>query len=296
MFRLSAFLLVILLVGCQDKGKSDEPVVPAKPIEPVDIGEVELTLLLPAYVERPDRDPPRLFQLKIEGKDFTAPKAKEKKVVTVRPAKGKDVVEIVLSFYPVSYSKTIRTKQVKLEKGKSAEVDLRTEDPTMADRLEPIYFPAAASLMEAMNKLANVTPADTVMDIGCGDGRLVIAAVKKFGAKKGIGIDIQPELVQLCKDNAKKEGVADETEFSVQDALKLEDVSHVSVVFLYVGEDLGRRLQPLLQKTLKPGARVVALDYPVGNWPPDKLEKITAKNDSGADRAYELRLWTVKAK
>ena len=287
MYRLPALLLLASLpgfVGCQEK------------IKPAGPGETNLTLLLPDYVEVPDRDPPRLFQLTIDGKDFTEPKTKGKKTVAVRPAEGKDTVEIVLVFYPATYSKTIRTKKVKVEAGKLAEIDLRVEDSATPDRYEPIYFPAAASLMEAMNKLASVTPADTVMDIGCGDGRLVFTAVKKFGAKKGFGIDILPELVQLCKENAKKEGVADKTEFSVQDALKLEDVSHISVVFLYVGEDLGRRLQPLLQKTLKPGARVVSLDFPVGDWAEDKLESIKAKTDRGTEQEYKLRLWTVKAK
>ena len=147
-----------------------------------------------------------------------------------------------------------------------------------------------------MNELAKVGPKDTVMDIGCGDGRLIFAAVKQFKAKKGIGIDIKPELVELCKENAKKEGVADKTEFTVQDALKLTDVSHASVVFLYVGEDLGGRLQPLLQKTLKPGARVVSLTFPVGNWKPDETKKITAKNLHDEEQEFELFLWTIKAK
>src|SRR5262245_1736793 len=132
------------------------------------------------------------------------------------------------------------------------------------------------------------------MDIGCGDGRLVITAVKKYAAKKGFGIDIRQELIDLCNSNAKKEGVADRVEFTVQDALKMTDVSHVSVVFLYLGEDLSRRLQPLLQKTLKPGARVVSLDFPIGDWQHDTLKPVTAKNNYGRDQTFELRLWKVK--
>jgi cyclopropane fatty-acyl-phospholipid synthase-like methyltransferase len=143
--------------------------------------------------------------------------------------------------------------------------------------------------------MAKVGKDDVVYDLGCGDGRMVTMAVKNFGAKRGVGIDLDPEMVKQCKENAKKHGVADKVEFRVGDVLKVEDLSEANVVLLYMGDDINQRLKPILQKTLKPGSRVVSHRFLMGDdWPPDRSEH--AKATMGEDAGYEhdIHLWTIK--
>ncbi len=260
-----------------------------------DDDDKNVTIKVPDYDEYPDRDPPRLYSLKIDGKDFTNPKPKPMSEfkLKVAPAAGKDTVEFVMTYYPVVYSKTVRTKKVKMKAGEKVVVDFNVEDKATPDWYEPIFYPSPRTLMTAICKFAKVTEKDTVMDIGCGDGRLVITAVKDFKARKGFGLDINADLIKLCQANAKKEGVAEKAEFKVEDALKMKDASHASVVFIYLGEDLSARLEPLLKK-LKPGSRVVSLDFPIGKWKPDSTKKIVAKNDRGTEHTYTLYLWNIK--
>ena len=142
---------------------------------------------------------------------------------------------------------------------------------------------------------AAVGPDDVVYDIGCGDGRLVIQAVKFFGAKKGVGIDIRDSLILECLKNARREEVSDKVEFRVADALKIKDFSEASVVLLYLGDFLNHKLKPTLQGTLKPGSRVVSHRFLMGDdWPPDESITITATNNYGKQEEYHLHLWTIK--
>jgi cyclopropane fatty-acyl-phospholipid synthase-like methyltransferase len=130
-----------------------------------------------------------------------------------------------------------------------------------------------------------------VYDLGCGDGRMVIAAVKKGGAKRGVGIDIDPQRVAESKANAKQAGVEDKVEFREGDVLKIPDLSDANVVLLYMGEDLNRQLKPILQKTLKPGSRIVSHRFTMGpDWKPDRTETIKGKDGD----TYLLHLWTIK--
>jgi cyclopropane fatty-acyl-phospholipid synthase-like methyltransferase len=173
---------------------------------------------------------------------------------------------------------------------------MRKEDPANPDKIFPIFYPTPHSLMKPMCDLAKVTRDDIVYDIGCGDGRLVIAAVKQYGAKKGVGIDINEKLIKESKENARKAGVADKTVFRVQDALKIKDFSEATVVMLYMGEDLNLKIRPVLKKTLKPGARIVSHRFLMGDWKTDKTLNITAKRDEGDEDEYALHLWTIKKK
>jgi len=155
--------------------------------------------------------------------------------------------------------------------------------------------PTPHEVVEAMCKLGNVGPKDVVYDIGSGDGRLVILAVKKFGAKKGIGIDIDESLVKKSQENARKEGVSDKVEFRAGDALAIKDFSEASVVLLYLGDFLNRKLKPALQKTLKPGSRVVSHRFEMGkDWLPDRTVTMHATNNDGDQEEYKLHLWTIK--
>jgi cyclopropane fatty-acyl-phospholipid synthase-like methyltransferase len=162
------------------------------------------------------------------------------------------------------------------------------------DLIKPIYVPTPNDVVKEMCKLANIGPKDVVYDIGCGDGRLVIKAVKDFGAMKGVGIDIRPELIRDCNENAKNAGVADKVEFREADALKIKDFSEASVVLLYLGDHLNEALKPDLKKSLKPGSRIVSHRFRMGaDWPPDQTFKKKAPDNRGDEAEFELHLWTI---
>jgi SAM-dependent methyltransferase len=139
-----------------------------------------------------------------------------------------------------------------------------------------------------MLKLADVGPTDVVYDLGSGDGRLVIAAARDFGAS-GVGVEIDPGLVQTSRERAALAGVADRARFLWQD-LFVTDLAPATVVTLYVTDEVTRRLRPKLLRELHPGSRVVSHDFSMGDWPPDRLHRVR-----GPDRAHTLYLWVIPA-
>jgi hypothetical protein len=120
----------------------------------------------------------------------------------------------------------------------------------------------------AMLQLAKVGPEDYLMDLGSGDGRIVITAAKRFGAR-GVGVELQTELVDMARIGAKHEGVADRVKF-VQGDLFETDIKEASVVMLYLLPRFVTRLVPRFRAELKVGTRIVSHDYPLAPWPPDK--------------------------
>jgi hypothetical protein len=262
---------------------------------PPSTSEATLVLQLPSSTQPPQHASDRVPKLTINGKDEPVKWGDAKELtVKVPPPESKDDITIVYSFWPKSYSNTIRTKVAKFEKGARIKVDFNIEDEGRPDSIKPIYFPTPESVVDEMCRMAQVGKDDVVCDIGCGDGRLVIGGVKRFGAKRGIGVEINPELIVACKENAVKAGVSDKVEFRNEDALKMKDLPEATVVLLYVGEDFGKVLGPVLRKTLKPGARVVSHRFPLGDWEPDVEKTITAKNNYEQDEEYILKLWTIK--
>jgi precorrin-6B methylase 2 len=272
--------LVILSFGCYR-----EP--------PKDPTTGNLVLLLPESPEDKDR-PNAISKLTVDGKDYSEPRS-VKRTLQVTAKDGKDTVKVEFSFWPNTYTNIIRTKTVTLDKDKTIEVDMTKQDPDNPDLIKPIYVPTPNEVVAEMCKLANVGKDDVVYDIGCGDGRLVIMAVKDFGARKGIGIDIREERIDDCNANAKRAGVADKVEFRVADALKIKDFSEASVVLLYLGDHLNEALKPTLKSTLKPGARVVSHRFRMGDdWPPDASRTITAPDNNSTSTEFRLHLWTIK--
>jgi len=126
------------------------------------------------------------------------------------------------------------------------------------------------SVYKAMLKLANVGKDDVLYDLGCGDGRVVIMAVKEFGAKKGVGIDIDPERIKECKENAQYSGVTDKV---VWQNANFFDVSlkEASVVTAYLLPNINLMVRPMLYRDLKPGSRVVTMRFHMGDWEHDQL-------------------------
>lgn len=151
------------------------------------------------------------------------------------------------------------------------------------------YVPTPQDVVERMLTLAQVGKNDVVMDLGSGDGRLVVTAARQFGAR-GIGIDIDPARVAEGRAKATQAGVDARVEFRQQDAMQA-DVSQATVVTLYLLSSSNVKLRPRLLSQLKPGARIVSHQFGMGDWPPDKVETFTDAN--GTSRT--LYLWTVGA-
>jgi SAM-dependent methyltransferase len=163
-------------------------------------------------------------------------------------------------------------------------VTLQQASPT---NLAP-YVPSSPEVVDRMLTLAKVGPKDVVYDLGCGDGRIVIAAAKKYGAR-GVGVDIDAERINEAIANARKAGVEKLVTFKVQDALKT-DVSGATVVTLYLLTFGNLQLRPILQEQLAPGARIVAHNYGMGNWEPDEVDTFTDSN-GGKKTLY---LWRIR--
>lgn len=141
-----------------------------------------------------------------------------------------------------------------------------------ARKLDVWYVPTPEAVVDRMLYMAKVKPLDVVYDLGCGDGRMVIAAAKKYGAR-GVGVDLDPARIREAKRNAKAAGVDQFVEFRVEDMFKT-DVKEATVVLLYLLPELNRRLKPKFFAELKPGARVVSHDWDMGrDWPPDEYAK-----------------------
>src|SRR5262245_5340367 len=141
-----------------------------------------------------------------------------------------------------------------------------------------------------MLSLAKVGPGDLVYDLGCGDGRIVIAAAQKFGAR-GVGVDIDPNLIKKAQAQADALGVADRVKFVLQDAMTV-DVSDATVVTLYLLSASNVKLRPILTRQLRAGARIVAHNFGMGDWEPDVVN--TFRDAAGATRT--LYLWTTDGK
>jgi cyclopropane fatty-acyl-phospholipid synthase-like methyltransferase len=151
------------------------------------------------------------------------------------------------------------------------------------------FIPTPEDVVERMLTFAKVTPDDVVYDLGCGDGRIPIAAAKKYGAK-GVGFDIDPSLVERAKMNAKAAGVEALVDFRVQNVLTA-DVSGATVVTLYLLSSSNERLRPMLRQQLKPGARIVSHAFSMGrDWPADAIDQfVSAHGDE-----ITLYLWSIK--
>jgi len=142
------------------------------------------------------------------------------------------------------------------------------EGPTFIPEVP--YFPTPEPVVDAMLRLARVGPEDLVYDLGCGDGRIVIAAAAKYGAR-GYGVEIDPAPLIRARYDAERAGVADRVRFERGDLFRT-DLGPATVVTLYLFESLNRRLMPKLRSELRPGARVVSHKYGMGTeWPPDSV-------------------------
>lgn len=157
-------------------------------------------------------------------------------------------------------------------------------EPTKPKRKLDVWYVATPhEVVDRMLDEARIRPTDVVYDLGCGDGRMVIAAAKKFGTV-GVGVDLDPARIKEARANAKAAGVEKLVTFKVGDMFET-DLREANVVLLYLLPELNRRLKPKLFAELPPGARVVSHDFDMGKeWPPDRAIKL------GADGIY---MWVM---
>jgi len=151
------------------------------------------------------------------------------------------------------------------------------------------YVQTPAEVVTEMLRLAGVNGNDLVYDLGSGDGRLVIAAARDFGAR-GVGVEIDPRLVAQSAESARRAGVGDRVAFRAGDLFDT-DLSDATVVTLYLSPELNLRLRPKLLRELRPGARIVSHDFDMGDWPPSQTIRVASR-----DRLSNVFLWIVPPK
>ena len=162
---------------------------------------------------------------------------------------------------------------------------LRTPYAAQAHEADALHLPTPAPVVADMLRLARVSPADVVYDLGSGDGRIPIAAARDFGAR-GVGIELDASLIALARCNAREAGVAHRVDFREENLLGT-DLREATVVTLFLFPEMNRRLKAKLLAELKPGTRIVSHRFDLGDWPPERIEQ------SGG---HPILLWTVPAR
>jgi cyclopropane fatty-acyl-phospholipid synthase-like methyltransferase len=150
-------------------------------------------------------------------------------------------------------------------------------------RTPDIHFaPTDQAVADAMLRLARTTKDDVVYDLGSGDGRIPILAAQKYGAR-GVGIELDPRLIALSREVAREGEVTDRVTF-IEGDLFTADISAATVVTLYLSATINNRLESKLRRELRPGARIVSHQFPIGNWSPDATIRVEKE---------DLFLWIV---
>jgi SAM-dependent methyltransferase len=156
------------------------------------------------------------------------------------------------------------------------------------------FVPTPIEVVDRMLELAKVSKSDVVYDLGSGDGRIVIRAAKKYGAR-GVGIEMDELLLERARKAAKAEGVSHLVEFRAEDALKT-NLSSATVVTLYMLPWFNEAMKPNFQHYLKAGSRIVAYDFGIEGWEPDKVELLDKPERimGGIKRPHKIYLWNIK--
>ncbi len=196
-----------------------------------------------------------------------------------------------------------RTKKISVRAGDDKEVDLREEDEKekiLPDKgtgpeqpepnLEVPFVPTPPEVVDKMLELAGIKKDDVVYDLGCGDGRIVVAAAKKYGCK-AVGFDLDPKRVKEARENVKKNGVEKLVTIEERDLFKV-DLKPASVITMYLLPDVNDRLLPQLQM-LKAGSRVVSHDFDLTGVKPKQTAQVDSKTDG---RTHKVYLWEAPLK
>ncbi len=171
-----------------------------------------------------------------------------------------------------------------LPTGVLAEQAPAPQSPAPSRTPDVVFIPTPQPVVDRMMDLAGVGPNDVVYDLGCGDGRMVIAAIR-HGARRAVGVDIDPKRIAESRANARAAGVEDRVQF-IQGDLFQTDLSEATVIAIYLLPELNMRLRPKLLQ-LRPGTRIVSHAFDMGDWKPQREEEVDGKT---------ISLWTVPAR
>jgi SAM-dependent methyltransferase len=171
-------------------------------------------------------------------------------------------------------------------------IPIEPEDPAKPKYNVQTYLPTADEVILKMFEMAKVDEKDVVFDLGCGDGRILYMAAKKFGCRC-VGLETNPDRIVEAMVLAKKYNVGELVEIRHGDALKPKDISDATVVVLYMFPEFMNLWQPIAKEKLKPGTRILSHDYEwnIGNWDPDQTVVVRSPT-----REHKVHLWTVKGK
>src|SRR5687768_148513 len=163
---------------------------------------------------------------------------------------------------------------------------VRAQDEAAAPVKKDVpYVPTPQPVVDRMLEMAAVTKDDVVYDLGCGDGRMVVTAAKKYGAK-GVGVDIDPQRIKESNENAKSAGVTDKVQFSIKDLFTME-FGDATVLTMYLLPQVNLKLRPKILSDMKPGSRVVSHSFDMDDWKPDGEDEVDSSN---------IYFWIVPAK
>lgn len=194
-----------------------------------------------------------------------------------------------MSISPLSNARKVSAIVLAAGLGSASAAPYPVSAPSALNRLNPlrqdapfaVFVSTPPAVVEGMMDLAQVGPNDVVYDLGCGDGRIVIAAGKR-GAR-GVGIEIDPKLVREATENAQKNDVAGRVKIVEQDLFQT-DFSNATVVVVYLLPSMLMKLRPVFWRTLKPGSRVVSHSFDMGDWKPERVLKVEGRT---------IYLWTI---
>lgn len=229
---------------------------------------------------------PKEAELEIGG-EKTKSTGEERLFLTPTLEQGKTYFYVFKLINPTNGFRQVRMRVVEFQPGQEVVVDLRPGKDTASSEI--IFVPTSEEVVLKMLEVAKVTKDDIVYDLGCGDGRIVVLAAKKFGAR-GVGVDIDPDRVKEANENVRKNEVEKLVEIRLGDALKVPDISRATVVTLYMLPEFNQKVKPILERELKPGARVVSHDFEVPGWKPDSVVTVSERNGF---RDHVIYLYTI---
>jgi uncharacterized protein (TIGR03000 family) len=228
----------------------------------------------------------------VEAQVDLRPTAAAVKPPEKKPAEEKKPVE---EKKPAEEKKPVEDKKPAEEKKPAPKEEEKKPAAVEQDRTpDVIYVPTPNGVVKRMLELVKVGKDDVVYDLGCGDGRIVVAAVKDFNAKKGIGFDIDPQRVKESLENVKKNKVEDRVTIEKKDIFT-QDLTGASVITLYLLPSLNVKLMPQLEK-MKAGTRIVSHDFDMKGAKPDHEEEYEAVDDNGNKRTHKIYVWTIPLK
>ena len=257
----------------------------------------------PATIKLLIPEPPTQTVLKVDGKELDQDKSDKggvRVVITPGLEPGKThVFKIEAKIVPNNYTEIFRTREIRLTAGGQLTLDLRKMDAKIKDDVQVRWVPTPEAVVRDMCELAKINKDDVVMDPGCGDAIMIITAVRDYKAKKGLGNDLDPMKVLESQENVARAGLKERVIIKQGNALHLtaDETKDVTVLMLYMGNDLNILLRPLIWEHMKPGTRVVSHRFIMDDWKPDRTIKVTHEDEFDEElENFTLHLWKVTGK